>query len=153
MSFVQPLCLSQRSLTYGSAPFLLRYDAGLLKSLQIWRKDRSSPESTPHTTCPHAWGTSPILGAMTHTPLSQPCAEGTITPLCTAINLSQDSTHPTGIPAPVLNPMVTSAWTELGQGMWGDLRHEGMCGDTGTCEDMGGHGVEVWGQNCRGEMR
>ena len=81
---------------------------------------------------PHSGGNDPHLWGATPTPLSQPCAEDTITPLRTAINFSQDSTHPTGIPDPALNPTVTWARSEGGQVVWGEVRrHEGTCGDTG----------------------
>ena len=77
---------------------------------------------------PHLWGTTP-------TPLSQLCPEDTITPLHMAINFSLPSTHPTGIPVPILNPTVTSAWSKVGQGAWGNLGEHG---------DMWGHGG-TWG--------
>ena len=79
------------------------------------------------------WGNDPHLWDTTPTPLPQLCPEDTITPLHMAINFSLDSTHPTGIP--VLNPTVTSAWSEVGQGTWGNL---------GEHWDMWGHGG-TWG--------
>lgn len=81
---------------------------------------------------PRFGGNDPHLWSATPTPLSQPCPEDTITPLRVAINFSLDSTHPTGIPVPILNPTVTSAWSEVGQGTWGDLRgHMGTQGHAG----------------------
>ena len=84
---------------------------------------------------PHFGGNDPHLLGTTPAPLSQLRPEDTITPLHMAINFSLDSTHPTGIPVPVLNRMVTSAWGEVGQGTWRDMRGHG---------DIRGH-VGTWG--------
>ena len=70
---------------------------------------------------PYFGSNDPHLYGATPTPLSQPCAEDTFTPLRMFINFSQGSRHPTGIPVPVLNPMVMSAWSKVGQGVWGDV--------------------------------
>lgn len=51
---------------------------------------------------PHCGDNDPHLLGTTPTPLSQLHPEDTITPLHMAINFSLDSTHPTGIPVPIL---------------------------------------------------